>query len=225
LITSKPTFQIRSQAGKEVSVDLAGNNVGKEAITLRYPSQLPAFSAKLFDFFHKLRLLTPSTTQEARGQGIRLYSIENGMGPTNRLLYLFKNPPGPSRGPTYERIQETCRLAALFYMSAIKADSIRFGTSDFEALIKTVSETHSAWEYSLEMLLWVLLRGKCNGLEHPEKVQQVVSFMEVAKLLRKESGNVVKDMLIGFLCDDPQKAIGLYEDSVSFVADLIEMQS
>jgi hypothetical protein len=225
LITSKPTFQIRSQAEKEVSVDLAGNNVGKEAITLRYPSQLPGFSTKLFDFFHELRLLTPSTTQEARGQGIRLYPIENETGPTNRLLHIFKNPPGPSRGPTYERIQETCRLAALFYMSAIKADSLRFGTSDFEAMIKTVSETYSAWEYSLEMLLWVLLRGKCNGLEHPEKVQLVVSFMEVAKLLRKESENVVKDMLIGFLCDDPQKAIGIYEDSVLFVTDLMEMQS
>jgi hypothetical protein len=75
------------------------------------------------------------------------------------------------------------------------------------------------------MLLWVLLRGKCNGLEHPEKVQLVVSFMEVAKLLRKESLNVVKDMLIGFLCDDPQKAIGIYEDSMLVVTDLIEMQS
>jgi len=196
--------------------------VGKEAITLRHPSQLPRFSAKLFDFFHELRLLTPSTTQEIPGQGIRLCSIENGTGPTNRLLYLFKNAPGPSRGPIYERIQETCRLAALFYMSAIKADSLRFGTGDFEALNKTISETHSAWEYSLEMLLWVLLRGKCNGLEHPEKVQLVVSFMEMAKLLRKESWNVAKDMLIGFLCDDPQKAIGIYEGSVLFVTDLIE---
>jgi hypothetical protein len=199
--------------------------VGKDAITLRYPSQLPGFLATFLDFFHELRLLTPSTIQEVRCQGIRLRPVENKTEPTSRLIYLFRNSPGPSRGQIYERIQETCRLAALFYMSVIKADSMRFGSSDFEALIKTVSETHSAWEYSLEMLLWVLLRGRYNGLEHPEKVQLVVSYMEVAKLLRKESLNAVKDMLIGFLCGDPQEAIGIYEDSVLLVTDLIEMQS
>jgi hypothetical protein len=189
---------------------------------LRHPRQLPGLVAKFFDFSNKLRVLT---TQEIRGQGIQLFSIGLGTGPANRLLHLFAKASGPSRGPTHDIIEENCRLASLFYMAAVKADSLRLGVSDLESLNNTLSETQSAWEYSLEMLLWVLLRGKGPGLENPETVQLVLSLMEVAKLLQKESWNVVKEMLIGFLCGDPQKAVGIDEESMLFVTDLIGIRS
>jgi hypothetical protein len=178
--------------------------------------------AKFFYFSNEVRVLT---TQEIRDQGIQLFSIGLGTGPANRLLYLFRNAPGPSRGPTHDIIEETCRLASLFYMASVKADSLRRGVNDLESLNNTLRETQSAWEYSLEMLLWVLLRGKGPGLENPEKVQLVLSLMEVAKLLQKESWNVVKEMLIGFLCGDPQKAVGIDEESMLFMTDPIGIRS
>lgn len=156
---------------------------------------------------------------------MQLNSVENRTWSANRLLYLFKNSPGPSRGPTHDIVEETCRLSALFYLAAIKADSLRFGTSNFQSVMNTVNENQSAWEHSLEMLLWVLLRGNGLGLENPETVQRVLSYMEVAKLLQKESWNVLKEMLIGFLCDDPRKAVGIYEESMLFVADLMRIRS
>jgi hypothetical protein len=178
--------------------------------------------AKFFDFSNELRVLT---TLEIRGQGIQQLSIGLEVGPANRLLYLFANAPGPSRGPTHDIIEETCRLASLFYMAAVKVDSLRLGVNSLESLNNTLNKTQLAWEYSLEMLLWVLLRGKGPGLENPERVQLVLSLMEVAKLLPKELWNVVKEMLIGFLCGDPQKVVGIDEEWMLSMADLIGIRS
>jgi hypothetical protein len=194
----------------------------KEAIRLRHPKQLPGLLAKFFGFFNELRVLT---IQGISGRGIRLFSIGLGTRPAKRLLYLFANAPGLSRGSTHDIIEETCRLASLFYMAAVKADSLRLGVNNMESLNKTLSETQLAWEYSLEMLLWVLLRGKGPGLENPEKVQLVLSLMEVAKLLQKESWNIVKEILIGFLCSDPQKVVGIDDESIFFMTDLIGIWS
>jgi hypothetical protein len=194
----------------------------KKAIGLRHPIQLPGLLANFFDFFNGLRVLT---TQGISGKGIRLFSIGLGTRPAKRLLYLFAKAPGLSRGPTHDIIEETCRLASLFYMAAVKADSLRLGVNNMESLNKTLSDTQLAWEYSLEMLLWVLLRGNGPGLENPEKVQLVLSLMEVAKLLQKESWNLVKEILIGFLCSDPQKVIGIDEESILFMTDLIGIRS
>jgi hypothetical protein len=194
----------------------------KEAIGLRHLKQLPGLLVKFFGFFNELRVLT---TQGISGQGIRLYSTGLGTRPAKRLLYLFAKAPGHSRGLTHDIIEETCRLASLFYMAAVKADSLRLGVNNMESLNKTLSETQLAWEYSLEMLLWVLLRGKGPGLENPEKVQLVLSLMEVAKLLQKQSWNLVKEILIGFLCSDPQKVVGIDEESILFMTDLIGIRS
>jgi hypothetical protein len=194
----------------------------KEAIGLRHLKQLPGLLVKFFGFFNELRVLT---TQGISGQGIRLYSTGLGTRPAKRLLYLFAKAPGLSRGLTHDIIEETCRLASLFYMAAVKADSLRLGVNNMESLNKTLSETQLAWEYSLEMLLWVLLRGKGPGLENPEKVQLVLSLMEVAKLLQKQSWNLVKEILIGFLCSDPQKVVGIDEESILFMTDLIGIRS
>jgi len=197
----------------------------KEASTRSDPSSISDISAKvakLFDFFQELRLLTTSEAKQ-RGPGTSLSSVGGGAKLADRLLYLFKNSPSASRGPTHDIVEETCRLAALFYVAAIKADSLRFETSDFELLMTNVSETQSTWEYSLEMLLWVLLKGNGPGLGNLETVQQVLSYMAVAKLLQKESWNVVKAMLIGFICDDSHKVVGKYEESI-FVADLMRIQ-
>ena len=181
--------------------------------------------AKLFDFFQELRLLTPNAIKQENSHGTHHHFFANKTELAKHLLYLFKNSPGPSRGPTHDIVEETCRLSVLFYMAAIKVDALRFGTNHFETLMKTLSETQSAWGHSLEMLLWVCLRGNGPGLEHPGTVQLVLSYMEVAKRLQKESWNVVKDMLIGFLCDDSRKAVGIYEESMIFVADLMRIRS
>jgi hypothetical protein len=52
-----------------------------------------------------------------------------------------------------------------------------------------------------------------------------MSYMELAKHLRKKSWNAVKEILVGFLCDDAQKAFGILEESMVFVADLIRILS
>ena len=224
LITSRPKFQLKKQSEQEALADF-GKKGSKETGTRSHPSSISDISvkvAKLFDFFQELRLLTASETKQ-RGPGTSLSSVGSGTKLAGRLLYLFKNSPGASRGPTHDIVEETCRLAALFYVAAIKADSLRFETSDFELLMTNVSETQSTWEYSLEMLLWVLLKGNGPGLGNLETVQQVLSYMAVAKLLQKESWNVVKAMLIGFICDDSHKVVGKYEESI-FVADLMRIQ-
>jgi hypothetical protein len=142
LITSRPKFQLKNQSEQEAPADF-GKKGSKEASTRSKPSSISDISAKvakLFDFFQELRLLTTSETRR-RGPGISLSSVGSGTKPADRLLYLFKNSPGASRGPTHDIVEETCRLAALFYVAAIKADSLRFETSDFELLMTNVSET------------------------------------------------------------------------------------
>jgi hypothetical protein len=226
LITSRPKFQRKNQTTEDEPADF-GNMGIKEASSSRRTDSVTGLSGKtaeLFDFFQELRHLTPSTTKQESSHGIQhhLFATRTELG--KHLMYLFKNSPGPSRGPTHDIVEETCRLSVLFYIAAIKVDSLRFATGHLETLMRTLNETQSAWGQSLEMLLWVCLRGDGPGLENPGTVKVVLSYMEVAKRLQKESWNIVKDMLIGFLCDDLRKAIGIYEDSMLFVADLIRIR-
>jgi hypothetical protein len=226
LITSRPNFQLRNRNNQNESL-ASGTKHGKERDMPRNTNTSPDLGLKvanLFDFFQELRLLSGAAIKQEGGDLMHLDSVENRSTSANRLLYLFKNSPGPSRGPTHDIVEETCRLSALFYLAAIKSDSLKFGTNDFQSVMENVNKTQSAWEYSLEMLLWILLKGNGLGLEHPETVQRVLSYMEVAKLLPKVSWNVVKEILIGFLHDDPQKAVGIFEDSMIFVADLMKLR-
>ncbi|KAE9373599.1 hypothetical protein N431DRAFT_374176 [Stipitochalara longipes BDJ] len=228
LLTSRPKFNLGDHTFQQQQAD-AGDKDNEELTTApRHASAIRGLSAKapkLFDFFWELRRLTTSTTDQEKYYRMALSSVENGRESTERLLYVFRTCPGPSRGPTHDTIEETCRLAVLFYMAAIKADSMNFGRSDFRLLLQLVSDTQSSWEYSLEMLLWILLRGNGPGLANPEIVRRVLSYMEVAKHLKKESWNAVKEILIGFLCDDAQKAIGISDESTLFVADLMRIPS
>jgi hypothetical protein len=148
----------------------------------------------MFEFFRELRFLATSATKHEIRQSLAPFSAENRNQSTECLLHIFRTSPVDSRGPMHDTIEETCRLAALFYMAAIKANLLKFGTRDF-------------------------------GLANPEVAQRLMSYMELAKHLRKKSWNVVKEILVGFLCDDAQKAFGILEESMVFVADLIRILS
>ncbi|KAN0098425.1 hypothetical protein V8E51_014088 [Hyaloscypha variabilis] len=228
LLTSIPQFYLRDQNSQQKRAE-AGSKDAEEHITMvkkiNAVLDLSHKASKMFEFFRELRFLTTSATKQEIRQSLAPFSAENKTQSTECLLHIFRTSPVASRGPIHDTIEETCRLAALFYMAAIKADSLKFGTRDFEMLMQLISETQSAWEHSLEMLLWVLLRGNGPGLANPEVVQRLMSYMELAKYPRKKSWNAVKEILVGFLCDDAQKAFGILEESMVFVADLIRILS
>jgi hypothetical protein len=189
-------------------------------IGLRHPRQLPDFLANFDTFFQDLIWLT---SPEGVAQAFPISSI--GTEPADSLHCLFTKSVDLSRSPAHQTIEETCRLASLFYITSVKADSLQLGTEDMEALNTIISETQVAWKDSPETLLWILLKGNDPGLQNPKRMQLILSLMEVAKLLPENSRSAVKGMLIGFLWGDPQKAVGVYKESALLVNDLIQISS
>ncbi|KAK9238498.1 hypothetical protein V1525DRAFT_400690 [Lipomyces kononenkoae] len=212
LITSRPKFYLQDLRHQDSSGHCTGC---KYALRLSHSKLLRDQFAEVFRFLHELKVLT----QEGSGSGIPVFIV--GMDPANSLLRLVKSRVDSSRVLTHEMVGETCRLASLFYITSVKADALRLGTNDMEALRSTISDTRLAWEYSSETLLWVLLRGKGPGLENPRRAQMVQSFMEVAKLLPEHSWSVLKDLLIAFLWGDTQDVVTMYEELLLLVRGMM----
>ena len=213
LITSKPIFGLQQLTEQRTSSSSENeNSVG----LLRHNVVLPGILDEFWDFFHTLGVPTPVNKPRETSQMVSTIMI-----PANSLRKLFTSDSTVSRGPAHDIIEETCKLACLFYLATVKADALRLRTTGIEQLNETLIQTHAAWESSPETLLWVLLRSRGPSVESSERIQLICSLMKVAKLLQKRSWNVIKEMLICILWDTTESTEGLIDDWMSLVTELV----
>jgi hypothetical protein len=106
--------------------------------------------------------------------------------------------------PVY--MEEVLRLACLFYFAIILTDSLespKESENDVEELEKSLLQNEDVWSSSIQALIFVLIQGRCLGLENPRRTKHLIELMDTSSLLSLSSWTRVKETLLDTLCGIP----------------------